>query len=72
MILALMYRVKNLASVLTPPVGISHVDVAGIENFDVSKFVANHGEYCVAVREILDQVGYNQPALPANVKVHQI
>mmetsp|Transcript_22972 Transcript_22972/g.36070 ORF Transcript_22972/g.36070 Transcript_22972/m.36070 type:complete len:157 (-) Transcript_22972:44-514(-) len=63
MILALMYRVKNIASsLLTPPVGISHVDDAGIENFDVSKFVASHGEYCVAVREILNAVGYNQPA----------
>mmetsp|Transcript_4463 Transcript_4463/g.7918 ORF Transcript_4463/g.7918 Transcript_4463/m.7918 type:complete len:857 (-) Transcript_4463:55-2625(-) len=63
MILALMYRVKNLASsLLTAPVGISHVNVAGIENFDVSELVANHGEYCVAVREILNLVGYNQPA----------
>ena len=63
MILALMYRAKNIASsLLTPPVGISHVDVAGVKNFDVSEFVGSHGEYCVAVREILDLVGYNQPA----------
>jgi hypothetical protein len=62
MILALMYRVKNLASsLLTAPVGISHVKVAGIENIDVSELVASHGEYCVAVREILNMVGYNQP-----------
>jgi hypothetical protein len=63
MILALMYRVKNLgSSLLSPPVGISKVDVPGIENYDVSGFVANHGEYCVAVREILKAVGYDQPA----------
>ena len=65
MILALMYRVKNLASSLrNPPVGISHVNVAGIENFDVSRFVAGHNEYCVAVRDILNVVGYNQPTPP--------
>jgi len=62
MILALMYRVKNIASsLLTPPVGISHVDVAGVENFDVSNFVGSHNEYCLAVREILNLIGYNQP-----------
>lgn len=62
MILALMYRVKNItASLLSPPVGISKVEVPGIENYDVSGLVANHGEYCVAVRDILKLVGYNQP-----------
>ena len=63
MILALMYRVKNVASsLLTAPVGISHVSVAGIENFDVSELIASHGEYCVAVRDILNKVAYNQPS----------
>jgi hypothetical protein len=63
MILALMYRVKNIgSSLLSPPVGISKIDVLGIESYDVSGFVANHGEYCVAVREILNLVGYDQPA----------
>jgi len=63
MILALMYRVKNFASsLLTAPVGISDVNVAGVENFDVSTLVASHGDYCVAVREILNLVGYDQPA----------
>lgn len=68
MILALMYRAKNLTStLLSPPVGISNVDVPGIENYDVSGFVGSHGEYCVAVREILNMVGYNQPVhLQAN------
>jgi len=62
MILALMYRVKNLTSLLSPPVGISHVNMPGIENYDVSGLVASHGEYCDAIREILNLVGYNQPA----------
>lgn len=58
MILALMYRVKNLASsLITAPVGISHVNVPGVENYDVSPFVASHADYCVAVREILEVVG---------------
>ena len=33
----------------------------GIENYDVSSLVSSHGEYSVAVREILHLVGYNQP-----------
>jgi len=62
MILALMYRAKNIASsLLSPPVGIGNVNVSGVENYDVSRFVASHGEYCVAAREILNLVGYGQP-----------
>ncbi|KAL7532772.1 hypothetical protein ACHAXR_008418 [Thalassiosira sp. AJA248-18] len=62
MILALMYRLKNVSQIMTPPVGISDVNVQGIENYDVSEFVASHGEYCVAVHDIINLVGYNQPA----------
>ena len=62
MILALMYRAKNLTStLLNAPVGIRCVKEPGIENYDVSSLVASHGEYSVAVREILHLVGYNQP-----------
>ena len=62
MILALMYRAKNLTSaLLNPPVGIQEVKAAGIENFDVSHLVASHGEYTVAVDEVLHLVGYDQP-----------
>lgn len=62
MILALMYRSKNLTTtVLNPPVGISSVKAPGVENYDVSHLVAGHGEYAVAVQEILQLVGYNQP-----------
>ena len=67
MILALMYRSKNLTTtVFNPPVGISSVKSPGIENYDVSHIVAGHGEYAVAVQEILQLVGYNQP-MKANV-----
>jgi len=62
MILALMYRSKNLTTtVLNPPVGISSVKAPGVENYDVSHLVSGHGEYAVAVREILQLVGYNNP-----------
>jgi len=62
LILALMYRVKNILQIMSPPIGISAVkNVSGIENYDVSGYVGSHGEYCVAVREILELVGYNQP-----------
>ena len=62
MILALMYRSKNLTTtVLNPPVGISSVKAPGVENYDVSHLVSGHGEYAVAVQEILQLVGYNQP-----------
>jgi len=62
MILALMYRSKNLTTtVLNPPVGISSVKAPGVENYDVSHLVAGHGEYAVAVQEILQLVGYNHP-----------
>jgi hypothetical protein len=63
MILALMYRVKNLTSslLMNTPVGISKVEVIGIENYDVSNLVANHGDYCVAVKDILKLIGYNEP-----------
>ena len=63
MILALMYRSKNMTSaVINPPVGIRSVNVPGVENYDVSHIVAGHSEYNVAVQEILQLVGYNQPA----------
>jgi len=63
MILALMYRVKNITSslLMNTPVGISKVEVPGVENYDVSNLVANHGEYCVAVKDILKLVGFNEP-----------
>lgn len=61
--LALMYRIKNLTKIFSPPVGIIEVNVPGIESCDVSAFVNSHSEYCVAVREILDVVGYGQPRL---------
>lgn len=61
-ILALMYRSKNLtSSLLNPPVGISRIDRSDVENIDVSDCVGSHGEYCVAVRQILETVSYNQP-----------
>ena len=63
MILALIYLVKNLMSaLLSPPVSISNADVPGIENYDVSRFVGSNGEYCVAVREILNLIGYKASA----------
>ena len=63
MILALMYRVKNITSslLMNTPVGISKVEVPGVENYDVSNLVANHGEYCVAVKDILKLVGFDEP-----------
>ena len=61
LMLALMYRYKNPTQILNPPVGIGEVSAPGIENYDCSSLVANHGEYCVAVREILEVVGYGQP-----------
>ena len=62
MILALIYRSKNLGStLLNPPVGIRSVHVPGVENYDISHLVASHSEYSIAVHEILQIVGYNQP-----------
>ncbi|KAL7546814.1 hypothetical protein ACHAWF_010149 [Thalassiosira exigua] len=61
MILALMYRIKNISKIMSPPVGIRDVDAPGVENYDVSRYVASHVEYCVAVREILEFVSYDQP-----------
>ena len=63
MVLSLMYRMKNLgSSLLSPPVGISKVNVPSIENYDVSDLVASHSEYCVAVKDILKLVSYDEPA----------
>ena len=62
MILALLYRYKNVTQILTSPAGICPAKLPGIENYDVSQFVGSHAEYAVAVREILSMVGYNQPA----------
>lgn len=61
MLLAFLYRVNNIAQILSPPIGISAVFVPGVESYDVSRFVASHGEYCVAVQDILNHVGYAQP-----------
>lgn len=61
MLLAFLYRVKHITQILSPPIGISAVRVPGVESYDVSRYVASHGEYCVAVREILNHVGYDQP-----------
>ncbi len=42
--------------------GISKVNVLSIENYDVSELVASHSEYCVAVKDILKLVSYDEPA----------
>ena len=62
MILALLYRSKNVTQILTAPAGICPAKLPGIENYDVSQFVGSHAEYVVAVREILRMIGYGQPA----------
>jgi len=62
MMLALMYRLKNPTQIMNPPIGITEVKcVKGVTNYDVSKLVANHGEYNLAVKEILELVGFDQP-----------
>ena len=37
------------------------LDVAGVENFDISEFVSTHGRYPLAVPQILHKVGLGQP-----------
>ena len=59
--LALMYRVKNPMNIFNPPVGIVEVEIQGVSNYDVSSLVTSHGEYCVAVKDILALIGFNQP-----------
>ncbi|OEU11807.1 DUF726-domain-containing protein [Fragilariopsis cylindrus CCMP1102] len=61
MMLALMYRIKNPTKLLTPPAGITEIKNTGIINYDVSNLVSNHGEYRLAVNDILDLVGFDQP-----------
>lgn len=61
MMLALMYRIKNPTKLLTPPAGIFEIKNTGIINYDVSNLVSNHGEYRLAVNDILDLVGFDQP-----------
>jgi len=63
LILAFMYRIKNpTTALLNPPVGITEVKDCGVTNYDVSSLInSSHGDYCLAVRDILDQVGFDQP-----------
>jgi hypothetical protein len=67
MMLALMYRLKNPTKLLTSPAGITEIKNntqgggGGIINYDVSNLVSNHGEYRLAVKDILDLVGFDQP-----------
>jgi len=63
LMLSLMYRIKNpTTALLNPPVGISEVKDCGVANFDVSDLINyDHSEYSLAVRDIMDLVGFDQP-----------
>ena len=39
----------------------TRIERSDVENLDVSDCIGSHGEYCVAVRLILETMGYNQP-----------
>jgi Protein of unknown function (DUF726) len=41
--------------------GTCAVDVAGVENFDVSDLVSGHQDYCLITGDILKRVRLNQP-----------
>lgn len=61
MILSLMFQIKRLAGALRPVCGTCSVDVAGVENVDVSDLISGHEDYCLVTGEILKRVRHGQP-----------
>ena len=68
LLLALMYRLKNPTQLFTPPIGITRIPNSttggggNVTNYNVSSLIANnHGDYRLAVRDILARVGFDEP-----------
>jgi Protein of unknown function (DUF726) len=59
LILSLMFQYKRLG--LKPVCGTCPVNVAGVENFDVSDLVTGHQQYCLVQNELLKRVRHGQP-----------
>lgn len=68
MVLQLMFRHNLMTSsgIFQTPCGTAPVNIAGIEDYDVSQFVSWHADYCVAIRSILRMIGHGQPTLYCN------
>ncbi|EKF31314.1 hypothetical protein MOQ_004851 [Trypanosoma cruzi marinkellei] len=50
----LMYKANE--ATLKPMAGISHINVPGVENLDVSYLVDNHFDYAAKLKEIIDAI----------------
>lgn len=63
MMLRLMFRYKQttFSGIFRSPCGTVPVDIAGVEDYDVSKFINWHSDYCFATRSILAFIGHGQP-----------
>ena len=63
LILGLMFQLKRMTGIRFRPVcGTGPVNVAGVENVDVSHLISQHADYCThKLQEILEFVNYGQP-----------
>ena len=60
-ILSLMFQYKRMTGLGRRVCGTSRVLVDGIENYDVTSLIQSHGDYCVAVEDILKLVEFGLP-----------
>lgn len=64
LILSLMFQLNRLSGVLRPVCGTSPVNVAGVENYDVSNFISGHSDYCKRTGHILRMINHGCPYRP--------
>ena len=67
-----MFQMKRFQGILRPVCGTSPVAVNGVENWDVTDFVASHTDYCLVVSEILKRVRHGQPARRSSFTANEV
>ena len=60
-IIGLMFQYKRMSGLGRRVCGTSKVQVSGVENYDVTSLIQSHGDYCVAVEDILKLVEFGLP-----------
>lgn len=64
-VLNLIFQFKRINRLKDKVCGTSQVHVPGVENYDVTKYISSHLDYCLAVNDILKFIKFGQPRLSA-------
>jgi hypothetical protein len=54
--LGLLYRVHSSSSIWLQAAGMYRVEVPGVENINLSRLVASHGDYLTCMEDVLEAI----------------